>query len=193
MLYARIADRLFRRLFASMPFALMVANLTALAQAPGQPGTAALNFRARTLATHPIVRTLADYRGKVVLLAIWATWCPGCKEEMASMQRLYSSYAADGFRVVAISIDKGSDENVLKFARENALTFDILRDEDARILQTYFTQGVPTTILIDRAGIIRRRNLAAVDWDIDPRLSQIKLLLNQRASLPGSTGLSPRD
>lgn len=168
---------------------LTVSSATvARAQAPGQPGTQALEFRAFTLGPHPVAHSLADYHGKVILLALWATWCTGCREEMASMQRLYSAYAARGFRVVAVSIDRGDDKKILEFAQANGLTFEILRDESGRILTTYLTQGVPTTILIDRNGVIRRRNLASVDWDVDPRLAQVRSLLgpSPSASPPGT-------
>jgi peroxiredoxin len=151
---------------------------SARAQAPGQLDTPALDFRAHTLGPQPVARTLADYRGKVVLLAVWATWCPGCRDEMASMQRMYASYAARGFRVVAVSIDRGSDAEISAFARSLGLTFDIVRD-DGDILTTYLSRGVPTTFLIDRRGIIRRRNFAAVDWDVEPRLGQIRSLLDE--------------
>lgn len=162
---------------------------SASAQARGQLDAPALDFRAHTIGPHPVERTLADYRGKVVLLAVWATWCPGCREEMASMQRMYASYAQRGFRVVAVSIDKGSDAEIGAFAQSLGLTFDIVRD-DGDILTTYLSRGVPTTFLIDRRGVIRRRNLAAVDWDVEPRLGQIRKLLDEPE--PPASPATPR-
>jgi len=159
------------------------------AQAPGQLDTPAPDFRAHTLGPQPVARTLADYRGKVVLLAVWATWCSGCRDEMASMQRMFASYAARGFRVVAVSIDRGSDAEISAFAQSLGLTFDIVRD-DGDILTTYLSRGVPTTFLIDRRGIIRRRNFAAVDWDVEPRLGQIRKLIDEPEP-PAPTHNSP--
>lgn len=151
---------------------------SARAQAPGRPGSPALDFHARTLDGHPVVKSLADYRGKVVLLTVWATWCRDCPDELASMQRVYSVYEAQGLRIAAVNIDRGtSDQTVREFAQKLGITFDVLRDEQNEILDTYLIRGPPSVVLIDRKGIIRRRNVAAVDWDVDPRLAQIKELL----------------
>jgi peroxiredoxin len=152
----------------------------ARAQSPGGPGSSALDFRARTLAPHAATKTLADYRGKVVLLVVWATWCLNCHDELASMQRIYSQYASRGLRIAAISIDRGtSDEKIREYTNALGITFDVLRDEDNAILDTYLLRGPPGVLVIDRSGIIRRRNIAAVDWDVDPRLAQIKQLLDE--------------
>jgi peroxiredoxin len=158
---------------------LLSAARVVVAQSPGRPDTPALDFKAHTLGSQPVTRSLADYKGKVLLVVMWATWCTDCRSEMTSIQKLYAEYADRGFRVAAVSVDRGSDERILEFARGLGLTFDILRDEDGEILRTYFTQGVPTAVLIDRHGIIRRRNLAIVDWDAEPRLGQIKSLLDE--------------
>jgi peroxiredoxin len=186
----RIALAIERWIRAALMVVLLATSNAAptFAQSPGQLDTPALDFRAHTIGPHPVVRTLADYRGKVVLLAVWATWCPGCRDEMASMQRMYVSYAARGFRVVAVSIDRGSDAELSAFARSLGLTFDIVRD-DGDILSTYLSRGVPTTFLIDRRGVIRRRNFAAVDWDVEPRLGQIRNLLDEPEP---SAGARPR-
>ena len=94
------------------------------------------------------------------------------------MQRIYSVYASQGLRIAAISIDRGtSDKTIRAFAQKLGVTFDILRDEKNEILDTYLIRGPPSVFVIDRKGIIRRRNIAAVDWDVDPRLAQIKQLL----------------
>ncbi|MDQ2767752.1 MAG: TlpA family protein disulfide reductase [Gemmatimonadota bacterium] len=150
----------------------------ARAQVAGRPGSTALDFHARTLGPHPVTKSLADYRGKVVLLAVWATWCFNCPDELASLQRVYAAYASQGLRIAAVSIDRGSsDERILEFTQKLGITYDVLRDADNEILNAYLLRGPPSVIVIDRSGIIRRRNIAAVDWDVDPRLAQIKQLL----------------
>ena len=150
----------------------------ARAQTAGRPDTPALDFHARTLGPKPVTKSLADYRGKVVLLTVWATWCFNCPDELASLQRVYAAYASQGLRIAAVSIDRGaSDEKIQQFTRKLGVTFDVLRDENNDILNTYLLRGPPSVIVIDRRGIIRRRNIAAVDWDVDPRLAQIKQLL----------------
>jgi peroxiredoxin len=172
-----------QRIVRSLCFALVWFCLTTQAinaqERAGRPDTPALDFKAHTLGSQPVMRSLADYRGKVLLVVMWATWCTDCRSEMSSVQRLYSAYANRGFRVAAVSVDRGSDEKIHDFAQNLGLTFDILRDEGGEILRTYFTQGVPTAVLIDRHGIIRRRNLAIVDWDVEPRLGMVKSLLDE--------------
>jgi cytochrome c biogenesis protein CcmG/thiol:disulfide interchange protein DsbE len=149
-----------------------------LAQSVGRPGTAALDFHARTLGPSPVEKSLADYRGKVVVLTIWATWCRDCHDELASLQRLYAKYEVQGLRIVAVSIDRGkSDQTIRDYMQAIGATFDVLRDEDNEILDNYLLRGPPSVLVIDRFGIIRRRNIGAVDWDVDPRLAQIKQLL----------------
>ena len=177
-----------RRLFfrvAVLSQAVVVAAVPCLARAqgPGRPDTPALDFHARTLGPNPVTKTLADYRGKVVLLTVWATWCFNCPDELASLQRVYAAYASQGLRIAAVSIDRAaSDETIQRFTQKLAVTFDVLRDENNDVLNTYLLRGPPAVIVIDRNGVIRRRNIAAVDWDVDPRLAQIKQLLAEPES-----------
>src|SRR5918993_1023545 len=78
-----------------------------------------------TLDEAAVERTLDDYRGDVVLLNVWATWCGPCEAEMPSMQRLHESYADSGLRIVAVSIDDpGSEETIRAFVQRYGLTFD---------------------------------------------------------------------
>lgn len=179
-----IRVELHRAIVASLAVALVCSSAFARVQAQGvgRPDTPALDFHARTLGPHPVVKSLADYKGKVVLLTVWATWCFNCPDELASMQRVYSAYASQGLRIAAVSIDRGpSDETIRQFAQKLGITYDVLRDEDNEILNTYLLRGPPGVIVIDRSGVIRRRNIAAVDWDVDPRLAQIKQLLAESA------------
>jgi peroxiredoxin len=114
----------------------------------------------------------------VVVLTIWATWCRDCHDELASLQRLYAKYEVQGLRIVAVSIDRGkSDQTIRDYMQAIGATFDVLRDQDNEILDNYLLRGPPSVLVIDRFGIIRRRNIGAVDWDVDPRLAQIKQLL----------------
>src|SRR5881398_4258902 len=99
-------------------------------------GSAAPGFRATDLRTGRPT-TLADYRGKVVLLNVWATWCEPCRVEMPSLERLYRRLGGSDFRVVAVSIDEDGDSVVRSFARDLGLTFDILHDPTAAIRRDY--------------------------------------------------------
>lgn len=154
--------------------------------APVEVGTRAPDFSAHTLDGQPI--SLSHYEGEVILLNIWATWCPPCREEMPSMQQLYEELGPEGLKIVAVSIDADpgvlgpSDQvggNVGEFAREMGLTFDIWRDPVGRIQQTYRTTAVPETFVIDRSGHIVRKDIGGVIWDTEPRKDLIRRLLEQ--------------
>jgi peroxiredoxin len=128
-------------------------------------GSGAPDFAAVTLDAPPRTKTLADYRGEVVLLNVWATWCLPCREEMPSLQRLHEALGDDGLRIVAVSVDRAADaEKIRAFAREYGLTFEILHDPSGEIQRSYQTTGVPETFVIGREGDIRRKQIGAVNW-----------------------------
>jgi cytochrome c biogenesis protein CcmG, thiol:disulfide interchange protein DsbE len=128
-------------------------------------GSDAPDFEAVTLEAEPRTKTLDDYRGEVVLLNIWATWCLPCREEMPSLQRLHEALGDDGLRIVAVSIDRAADaEKIRAFAREYGLTFEILHDPSGEIQRAYQTTGVPETFILGREGDIRRKQIGAVNW-----------------------------
>ena len=95
-------------------------------------GVDAPDFNAVNLVTGDSV-TLADYRGEVVLLNLWATWCSPCRWEMPSMERLYQELGPAGLKIVAVSVDQVSGGEVMEFANELELTFDILHDRSGQI------------------------------------------------------------
>jgi DsbE subfamily thiol:disulfide oxidoreductase len=129
-------------------------------------GVSAPNFSANTLDTPPKKKTLADYKGQVVLLNIWATWCGPCRAEMPSMEQLYKEYGPKGLRVVAVSIDDaGMESGIRQFVNEYGLTFDVLHDPTGLIQQTYETTGVPESMLIGKDGVIRNKTAGATNWN----------------------------
>jgi cytochrome c biogenesis protein CcmG, thiol:disulfide interchange protein DsbE len=88
----------------------------------------------------------------ITLLNVWATWCTSCREEMADLESLHRAYNARGVRVVAVSLDAGSNELVRRFVAREALTFTIVHDRDARLQSLFRVNGVPSTYVIDRTG-----------------------------------------
>jgi len=99
--------------------------------------------------------SLAEYRGKVVLLNSWATWCEPCKEEMPELQRLSEDYADDGLVVLGASIDRrGADDRIAAFTKEYGVTFPILLDPTNAFAATFHTRGVPQSVLIGRDGSV---------------------------------------
>jgi peroxiredoxin len=129
------------------------------------PGTPAPEFMARTLDSVPRVKRLSDYRGQVVLLNLWATWCEPCKIEMPSIEALHRAYAPAGLKVVAVAVDDpGFEDRVRRFVAERGLTFEVLSEGSGEIERRYQALGIPATYLIGRDGIIRKRIAGASDW-----------------------------
>ena len=114
------------------------------------PGKPAPDFKLKTLDGKEV--SLSDYRGKVVLINFWATWCPPCREEMPLFKRVYERYKNKGFEILAVSTDTSVDP-VKKFVKEYKLDFPVLLDTD-NISSLYGIQGLPTSFLIDREGKI---------------------------------------
>jgi cytochrome c biogenesis protein CcmG, thiol:disulfide interchange protein DsbE len=150
------------------------------------PGDAAPNFEVVTLEGQPA--SLRDYRGQVVLLNIWATWCPPCVYELPSMQRLYEEFRDEPFEIVAVSIDARMGQSdavgrpggdIRAFADSLGLTFPILHDPEGRIQRTYMTTGVPESFLIGKDGRIYRKVSGATEWDQPQYLEFVRRLLDE--------------
>lgn len=107
---------------------------------------------------------LSDYRGKVVLLNIWATWCLPCVEEMPSMQKLYNEFKGGDFEILAVSIDAQGREVVAPFMKNHKLTFPALLDPQGTIKTAYGLTGVPESFIIDKDGILIKKIVGPLDW-----------------------------
>jgi cytochrome c biogenesis protein CcmG, thiol:disulfide interchange protein DsbE len=142
-------------------------------------GSTAPAFRAKDLATGRVV-TLADYRGKVLLVNVWATWCAPCRVEMPSMERLYRRLGGPDFRVLAVSIDEDGDSVVTAFAREMGVTFDILHDRTGAIKPAYQATGVPESWVINRDGVIIKKVVGPSEWDAPVNEGLIRRLIDER-------------
>ena len=110
--------------------------------------------------------TLADFRGQVVLVNIWATWCVPCVRELPSLDRLQAKVKPLGVKIVALSIDRGGVEAVKQFFAENGIhNLDIYVDQTMAAQAAFEIPGLPTSILIDRNGHDRGRLVGGADWD----------------------------
>ncbi len=112
--------------------------------------------------------SLSSFKGKVILLNFWATWCPSCKNEMPSLTSLYKKYREKGIVVVAISMDK-SKRDVQNFLSKSPIVFPVLLDSDLSISHKYKVFAFPTTFLIDREGVLREKYIGEEDW-MDPEI-----------------------
>jgi peroxiredoxin len=108
---------------------------------------------------------LSDFKGKVVFLNFWATWCEPCREEMPSMERLHQAYKDRGLVVLAISLDLQGASVVKPFVKRFALTFPIGLDPKMAVRETYGVWAVPSTFLIDRKGKRVLFANGAREWD----------------------------
>ena len=136
---------------------LMAAGLSV----PKEP-IAADDFALASLAGASV--SLSSYRGRVVFLNFWATWCPPCRGEMPSMERLHQLLRDRGLEIVAVDLQESRDE-VKKFVTDNALTFTVLLDADGAVGSAWGAQSIPTTYLIDRKGNIIARSVGGREWD----------------------------
>ncbi len=121
--------------------------------------------------------TLASHRGKVVILVFWASWCPPCKEELQSLNKLYGMYKNKGLVILAVSSDR-SLSAVKDFIVQNPVTFNILFDEKLSVSRDlYKAFMVPTTFVIDRRGTIFKKHFGEQDWTKPLLIREIDALL----------------
>ncbi len=107
--------------------------------------------------------TLSQFRGQVVVLNFWATWCPPCVEEMPSLVEMQKRLKGKGITVVAVSIDVDEDA-YKKFLKLHGVDLLTVRDPEQKAPKIYGTTGWPETFIIDRNGMMRRKFVGAVDW-----------------------------
>ncbi|HSJ06642.1 MAG TPA: TlpA disulfide reductase family protein [Longimicrobiales bacterium] len=144
--------------------------------AVGEPAPA---YGAPTLAGDSV--SLADLGGDAVLLNVWATWCPPCRDEMPGLQALHERYGQRGLRVVAVSIDaRGAEGAIDDFVREYGLSFTILHDVAETVSRDFRLIGVPETFLIQPDGRIAYRWIGKFDPLADDVLQRVEAVLPAR-------------
>lgn len=127
---------------------------------------------------------LSDFRGKVVFLNFWATWCKPCREEMPSMEVLYQNFEKDGLVILAVSIDRvTTKDDIPPFVKSLNLTFPILVDSWGQTDKRYKLMGVPETYIIDQQGILHEKIIGPRDWTRLDNLEVVRQLLNAGKSV----------
>ena len=128
---------------------------------------------------------LSDYRGKVVFLNFWATWCKPCKEEMPSMQVLWENLKKEDFVMLAVSMDRvTTTKDIPPFVENLKLTFPIFTDSWGQTDKRYKLMGVPETYIIDQGGVLREKVIGPRDWTKPESVETIvQLLQKQRKSV----------
>ena len=118
---------------------------------------------------------LSQYRGKVVVVNFWATWCPPCREEMPSMERAYEKLKKSGILILAINI--GEDEDaIFKFTADYPVSFPLLMDQDSRVINQWPVTALPTTYVVDPEGRIVYRAIGSREWDNEALLKKLEAL-----------------
>ena len=162
---SRVVVALLALAAALLPARIALAEdpVAALSLIRPKPAKEAPDFQARTPDDQPV--RLADYKGKVVFLNFWATWCEPCREEMPGMERLHRAYKDRGLVVLAVSLDSQGASVVNPFVKKFGLTFPIALDPKMAVRERYGVWAVPSTFIIDRAGKRVLFANGAREWD----------------------------
>ena len=158
---------------AALVFLMVFSALAVNARAEGELGSrftpleplqAAPDFSLQDMdeETH----TLSDYRGKVVLVNFWATWCPPCRKEMPALEALYKKLGTDDFAVLAVNQWEDPDHVFTYTGDLNVFpSFPILFDPESSVSQDYNVKGLPTSFIVDRQGRLAYRAVGGRDFD----------------------------
>lgn len=128
---------------------------------------------------HGNIHRLSSLRGKVVFLNLWTTWCPPCRMEMPSMQRLFNRLPPRDFAMLAVSQDENGAAAVAPFVAELGLSFPVLIDREARVSGRYGVTGYPETFVIDRQGQVVKHIVGPAEWMSDEILAYFESLIAQ--------------
>jgi peroxiredoxin len=108
--------------------------------------------------------SLSDFKGNVVLVNVWATWCPPCVHEMPSMEKLHQQFKDENFKILAVSIDLSGAKAVAPFMKKHNLTFEALIDPAGTIQIAYGVYGIPQSFIINKQGNIIKKIIGPIDW-----------------------------
>lgn len=155
---------------------LAAAAFGAAASAPDLRGQAAPDFALRSLGG-PNLR-LSEYRGEVVLVNFWATWCGPCREEMPLLEQIYKQYHPVGFELLGVNIDDAGS-HAADMARNLGVSFPVLLDEAKTVSKLYNVDTMPMTLLIGRDGTVRYLDRGYQRGSEQTYMDQIRELLKE--------------
>jgi len=122
--------------------------------------------------------SLSEFRGKIVFINFWTTWCLACVVEMPSMEKLHQKFKDKDFAMLGINLQE-SDATVLKFYKENKLTFTTLLDSAGDVGAAFGIRGIPTTFILDKNGIIIGRVMGPREWDSRDAFALFEYLIDR--------------
>jgi peroxiredoxin len=115
---------------------------------------------------------LSDYRGKYVVLNFWATWCPPCREEIPSMERMWKKVRDRNIQLLAVNMGEDVD-TIFEFLGSYPMSFPALLDKNGEIIESYPVRGLPTTYIINPQGMVTHRAVGSREWDDDALINKI--------------------
>ncbi len=121
---------------------------------------------------------LADFRGKVVLINFWATWCPPCRREMPSMNRMWQKIKGKGVEVLAVNVGEDAD-TIFEFLGAYPVNFPLLMDHDGSVVKKYPVTGLPTSYIVNPQGKVVYRAVGGREWDEPALYNQLLQLRKQ--------------
>jgi peroxiredoxin len=127
--------------------------------------------------------SLSDYKGKVVFLNIWATWCPPCITETPSIDKLHKIFEDEDFALLAVSIDEGGKKVVENFMKKKKLSFPVLLDPEGSVARLYRTTGVPESFIIRKDGTVDSKVEGAIDWTSPKVIKYFQKLIQEPHSI----------
>jgi len=152
-----------------------VATMTAAA-ATLQTGAPAPAFQLNSNAGKPLA--LADFRGQIVLLNFWASWCGPCRQEMPILEQLNRQYHGKGVTLLGVNVEPDSAAAV-QWLKATPVTFPILFDTDSKVSSLYEVAGMPNTVIIDRKGLVRYIHRGYTAGAENDYLNQIRALIRE--------------
>ncbi len=123
------------------------------------------------------VHKISEFKGKVILLNFWATWCPPCREEIPSMMKLNKAMTGKPFQMLAVSVDEGGKAAIEAFFKGSGFMLPTYLDAESSAAKTYGVTGVPETFIIDRQGIIVKKIIGGMAWDSQEVVSFLEGLM----------------
>lgn len=118
---------------------------------------------------------LSDYKGKVVIVNFWATWCPPCRKEMPSMQRAWEILSKDDIAMLAVNVGEDSDA-IFAFTAEYPVDFPLIMDKTSSVTRQWRVRGLPATYIVDPQGKIVYQAIGSREWDAERLIQQIRAL-----------------
>jgi thiol-disulfide isomerase/thioredoxin len=162
-------------LIATLMACLGVGPLALASDPVGQPAPGfTLPLRAGTA---PL--TLEGLRGQVVMINFWASWCGPCREEFPLLDQMYRQYKGIGFTMLGVNVEPDS-KDAEGFLAKTPVSFPIVFDRDSTVSKLYRVEGMPSTVLIDRKGVLRWVHRGYKSGDIDEYLNQVRTLIRER-------------